>query len=153
MAAPVDKQWPETAARGLRRYVQLVAEAVGSGPNAWCCEVDARPTAYIAIEGRVPRYPGRDVALLWDARNGWAAGIETASTEDLIIVAYLGNDVLPAPRLIARQVDELLAGAMVEVPEPPYFRIRGADDGLGERLADYAARPQPWKMPRPVGSA
>lgn len=149
----MDNEWPEAAARGLRRYVRLVAEAVGAGSSAWCCEVDTRSTAYVALEGRIAHYPDHDVALVWDERTGWAAAVESASSDDLHVIAYLGDDVLPSPRKVAQDVRELLAEAPVGALKPPPLRKQGVDDGLAARLSAYVARSEPWKQPwRRIGS-
>jgi hypothetical protein len=153
VAAAVDNEWPDAAARGLRRYVRLVAEAVGAGSSAWCCEVDARSTAYVALEGRIALYPDHDVALVWDERTGWAAAVESASSDDLLLIAYLGDDVLPSPRQVAQYVGELLADPPVGSLKPPHFRKQGADEGLAARLCDYVARSEQWKpLWRRIGS-
>ncbi|MGV9301451.1 DUF6292 family protein, partial [Amycolatopsis sp. NPDC003676] len=34
-----------------------------------------RDQAYVALDGHLPAYPGRDVALLWDEIHGWAAAV------------------------------------------------------------------------------
>lgn len=127
--------------RGLRRYVRLVTEALGYTGHA--CHVQTEPpaTGYIPIDERIPAFPGRDVALLWDERHGWCGAIETASGEDLIVVSYLGGDVLPAPRVVARFAEELIAGEGPGQPEPPAFRSADAEDDLADRLADYAPEP------------
>ena len=127
--------------RGLRRYVGLVTEELGYTGHACHVQVEAPATGYLPLDERMPAFPGRDLALLWDERHGWCGAIETASGEDLIVVSYLGKDVLPPPRVVARFVADLIAGEGPGQAEPPAFRETGADDDLAERLAAYAPEP------------
>lgn len=124
--------------RGLWRYVALVTEALGYVGHAYDAQPDSPASAYIPLEERMPAFPDRDVALLWDERHGWCGAIETASGDQFIVLSYLGVDVLPAPRVVARFADDLIAGVGPGQAEPPAFRsVRDADD-LTERLALYA---------------
>jgi hypothetical protein len=127
--------------RGLRRYVGLVTEALGYTGQAFHVQTEPPATGYIPLDGRIPAFPGRDVALLWDERHGWCGAIETASGEDLIVVSYLGSDVLPAPRVVARFAAALVAGDGPGQAEPPAFRSVDADDDLADRLAGYGPEP------------
>jgi hypothetical protein len=127
--------------RGLRRYVGLVIEELGYTGHACHVQIEAPATCYLPLDERMPAFPGRDVALLWDERHGWCGAIETASGEDLIVVSYLGKDVLPAPRIVARYVVDLIAGAGPGQAEPPAFREIDTDDDLAERLEAYAPDP------------
>ena len=63
------------AARGLRRYVHLVAEAVGVGEEASTIQFDDPVSAYLALDRCSPQHPDQDLALLWDERQGWALGV------------------------------------------------------------------------------
>jgi hypothetical protein len=126
-------------ARGLRRYVRLVAAASGLSGDSYCVQLDPPANAYLALERRLPGFADRDVALLWDERQGWALAIETTSGEDLVVVSYLGVDVLPAPRTVAEFAEQLLGNEFPGQPEPPNFRASDCDDGLSEQLAAYAA--------------
>jgi len=130
------------SAHGLRRYAGLVTEALGYTGQAFHVQTECPATAYIPLDERMPAFPGRDVALLWDERHGWCGAIETASGEDLIVVSYLGTDVLPAPRVVARFATGLVAGNGPGQAAPPGFREAGADDDLAARLAAYAPDPQ-----------
>jgi len=124
------------AARGLRQYLLAVAAKLDA--PAWFCEVDAPATAYLALERRIPRFPDHETALLWDERDGWAAAVESAGGEDVIVLAYLGEDVLPAPEVVVAFVRDLYGSGYPGQPEPPDFRRPGAPDGFDERLAAYA---------------
>ncbi len=124
--------------RGLGRYVGLVTETLGYTGHAYDAQIEPPASAYIPLDERIPAFPDRDVALLWDERHGWCGAIETASGEDLIVVSYLGSDVLPPPRVVARFAADLVAGAGPGQAEPHAFRTVDAEDDLAERLAAYA---------------
>lgn len=127
--------------RGLHRYVGLVSEALGQTGDAFWVHVESPATGYIPLDDRAPAFPNRDLALLWDERHGWSAAIETASGEDLIVISYLGVDILPAPRVVARFAADLVAGKGPGQADPPAFREADADDDLAERIAGYAPVP------------
>jgi hypothetical protein len=127
--------------RGLRRYVDLVTEELGYTGPACHIQTEAPASGYLPLDERMPAFPGRDVALLWDERHGWCGAIETASGEDLIVVSYLGTDVLPPPRVVARFAAKLIAGDGPGQARPPAFRDIDADDDLAERLEAYAPEP------------
>nr|WP_027927449.1 DUF6292 family protein [Amycolatopsis benzoatilytica] len=87
----------------LWSYLADVTGALGVGLES--CTVDHEPpvSAYVALDGHLPAYPDRDVALLWDEVRGWAAAVETHSGEDLIVLRYLGGpSVVPSPSRVAR---------------------------------------------------
>lgn len=100
----------ERAEWGLRGYVCRIATALGVGPESVCCEWERPANGYLALDGRIPGYPERDVALVWDAVHGWAVGFETGSGEDVLMCAYLGGDVLPVPDRVVTFVRDVLAG-------------------------------------------
>jgi hypothetical protein len=132
------------AARGLRGYLRQVCRALGIGPEASCWEVDDRATAYVALDGRLPGYPDHDLALVWDEEHGWAAALETRSGDDMIVLCYLGWDVLPRPEVVVEFVTALRADDYPGQPDPPALRRALVDDGLYDRLATYlAASDQP----------
>ena len=130
------------SSRGLRRYIGLVTEALGYTGHAFHVQAEAPAYGYIPLDERMPAFPGRDVALLWDERHGWCGAIETASGEDLIVLSYLGSDVLPPPRVVSAFALELIAGSGPGQAAPPAFRAADAEDDLAERLADYAPNPE-----------
>jgi len=68
--------------------------AWGVRSDAVCHVPRPRASAYLALPERLPDFAGREVAVLWDAHHGWGLGVETSSGEDLIMLAYLGEDVL-----------------------------------------------------------
>ncbi len=126
------------AARGLRGYVELVAEAVGVGSEASILQLDDPVGVYLALERCAVSAPGRDLALLWDERHGWALAVERDGSTELRVLGYLGGDLLPAPQVVARFVDRACRGGAVGVAQPS-VRPR-TDEDLIESLAGYAQR-------------
>ncbi|WP_410616102.1 DUF6292 family protein [Amycolatopsis sp. lyj-109] len=103
---PTGYQHPAVTA--LLGYLHDVTAELGIGLESCTLDHDSPVSAYVALDIRLPHYPGRDVALLWDEVHGWAAAIETHSGEDLIVLRYLGGPtVAPAPRRVARFVTAL----------------------------------------------
>jgi len=125
------------AARGLRQYFLLVANALDS--PAWYCEVVVPAHAYVALEGSIPRYPDEALALLWDERNGWAAAIESSTGDDVVVLAYLGGDVLAPPGDVVAFVRAFYANGYPGRPDPPGLRVPGVPDGFDDRLAARVA--------------
>lgn len=132
---------PYGVARGLRSYLWQVCRALGIGPEASYCDVDDRASAYVALDGRLPGYPDHDLALVWDEENGWAAALENRTGDDMVVLCYLGWDVLPPPAAVVSFVAELRADGYPGQPDPPALRVALADDGFYDRLSAYLARP------------
>jgi hypothetical protein len=126
------------AALGLRQYLLAVANELGV--PAWFCEVEVPAAAYLALEHRLVRFPEYETALLWDERDGWAAAVESATGEDVVVLAYLGEDLLPSPATVAAFVRDLHEGGYPGRPDPPDFRKPGTADGFDERLAARAGQ-------------
>ena len=142
-------------ARGLRRYLTLVAEAVGVGAESCCVHFGSTTDAYIALEDRLRAFPDRDAALLWDEWRGWALAVETHGGAEAMVLGHLGADVLPLPNVVADHVRRAVDGHSLGEPSPPRFRADHAADLL-VRLADYAAPVGPaagWTIQLPPGSA
>ncbi|WP_409179602.1 DUF6292 family protein [Amycolatopsis sp. VS8301801F10] len=94
---------PQAVLVALYGYLDEVARALGVGPESRTVDQDSPLSAYLALDDRLPGYPGRDVALLWDEVHGWSAAVETHSGEDLIVIRYLGGDsVAPPPARLVR---------------------------------------------------
>ena len=121
-------------ARGLRRYVGLIEELLGLSGQGSCVQLEAPLSAYVAIDGHVPAFPDRDVALLWGERYGWAVAVEARCGEDLLVLRYLGGQVLPAPRVVAQFVRRTLDGERPGSSEPDVLE----SPGLHDELAAYA---------------
>jgi hypothetical protein len=94
--------------RRLRRYAALVADALGLRGESSCVEPDHPCSVYLAIDGRLPRFPDEDLALVWTERLGWSAVVEPPGGGRLREVARLGGPVDAAPRAVARWVSGLL---------------------------------------------
>ncbi|GAA4552257.1 DUF6292 family protein [Amycolatopsis samaneae] len=118
---------PHPVVAELRAYLADVTEALGIGLESCTIDQDTPLSAYVALDGHLPGYPGRDVALLWDEVRGWSAAIETHSGEDLIVLRYLGGTtVAPPPARVARFVaalreDDHRVGRL----DPPVIRSAG----------------------------
>ncbi|WP_024877420.1 DUF6292 family protein [Saccharomonospora piscinae] len=136
---------------GLRTYVRSVVETLGmSGDSSY---VQSEPLSlYLAVDGHLPGYPHRDVALLWDERCGWAGALETGCGEDLIVVSYLGDDPLPAPEVVASYTAALLRGDSPGQRTPPDFptaevrrglRLRARSAGLAAGIPEQAGTSAP----------
>ncbi|MBB4689467.1 DUF6292 family protein [Amycolatopsis jiangsuensis] len=100
---------PQALRRVLVAYVREVAAAVGVSPECTSCEVADTVTAYVALNGRSPRFPGRDLMLLWNAGQGWTLSVETVPAEPAVVVARLRGEVTPEPARVRRFVAELLS--------------------------------------------
>lgn len=128
--------------RTLDRYVRAVAREWGIG--AEFCVIDAEPPAwaYLPVAWRLPRYPGRDLALLWDERSGWSLVIETDSSQNLIVVAGLGEEsVVPAPSTVHRVVDRLTErGGWVDMDRTLPHRAAGRHGELTEEMVGVLRR-------------
>ncbi|ONI80107.1 hypothetical protein ALI22I_42550 [Saccharothrix sp. ALI-22-I] len=122
---------------GLRGYVRLVAEALDLTGDCWYVSSERPATTYLAVEGALPGFPDRDVALLWDEESGWSAAVETHSGEDLIVQARFGAQILPSPRAVARWVRGLYRGERRAKSRYGVPERQGKD--LDRRLESYAA--------------
>lgn len=121
---------------GLAGYLTEVSAAVGVGAESCAVDLDHPASAYVALDARLPGRPDRDMALLWDARHGWAFAMETHSGEDLLVLAYLGGDLVPPPADVARFVAAIESvGGPLDAPVPPDRRADLSD--LKARLLRY----------------
>ena len=110
----------EHAERNLREYASRVAVAAGSGPESTFSEVEPEPCVYIALSTPCAAYPGRDTALAWNQRCGWAVGLESSSDEDLFVLGYLGPVILPSPSSVASFAAQVLSRrSAVRTGQPP----------------------------------
>ncbi|MEJ2852965.1 MULTISPECIES: DUF6292 family protein [unclassified Saccharothrix] len=113
----MDVDFDDTTARELRRYVERIGDALDLSGESWCCDAGPPATAYLALEGRLPSRPDRDVALVWDERQGWSVAVETGCGEDLLVVAGLPG-LVPRPEVVARFAARLLRGQPPPDPAP-----------------------------------
>jgi hypothetical protein len=113
--------------RGLHGYLSAVTSALGIGLESCTVDLDLPASAYVALDMRLDRFPGRDLALLWNERNGWSVAVETHRGEDLIALSYLGGaEVVPQPREVAKFLAAVLAGDhTVGQPGSPELREPG----------------------------
>ncbi|GAA2840948.1 DUF6292 family protein [Crossiella cryophila] len=119
-------------ARGLQGYVAEVARLLGIGLESCTIDPESPASAYLALDWRLDRFPGLDLALLWEERLGWHAALESRTGEELIILAYLTAEthlggVLPAPTEVLGFV---------------------ADVRVGEHRLGQPVPPQPRRVPR-----
>lgn len=100
----------QAVADGLRGYVLDVAATLGLGAES--CAINPRRPAcgYIAVNLRIPRFPGRDLVLRWDERHGWSAAAEKDFGQHVTTVARLRGAVRPDPVEVQAFVDDLVAG-------------------------------------------
>ena len=124
----------------LWSYLADVTRALGIGLESCTVDHDTPVSAYVALDGHLPAYPDRDVALLWDEIHGWAAAIETHSGEDLIVIRYLGGPSVAPP---ASRVAEFAAAVRdddhrIGCLAPPEIRTLGTRADLDAVLRDYA---------------
>jgi uncharacterized protein DUF6292 len=124
----------DAAESALRGYVNAIAEGVGVPPESTFCTMSHPANAYIAIDEHLPGFPDRDLALIWEETQGWAAAIETHCGEDLIVLAYLGEDTMPDPEKVAAFRNDLISDCHPGQPEPPNF------GPLSDLLAELQAR-------------
>ncbi|WP_103354256.1 DUF6292 family protein [Amycolatopsis sp. CA-128772] len=131
--------YPHPAVPALLGYLRDVTAELGIGLESCAVDHDRPISAYVALDPRLPHYPGRDLALLWDEVHGWAAAVETHSGEDLIVLRYLGGPtVAPPPRRVARFVAALYEDDHT-VGRPDPVPLRTADDA--DALAAVLRRP------------
>lgn len=134
----MDLEYSSAAAQGLPRYVQRVAAELGLSGHGFFAQLEPPAHAYLALDTRVARFPNRDVALVWDEVHGWAVAVESRSGEDLVVLSYLGDDVLPDPDVVAARTRRILAGTDQARTTPPALREASDHDDLPARLARYA---------------
>ena len=119
-------------ADGLRGYVAAVATALGLSAAGVHHEVTDTTTAYIALTEHSPAVPDQDLMLTWTDTAGWTLAIEPGRpSQTPVVLARLAGDPLPTAAVVARFVDQVLAGTPVDQAPMP-------DPGtVGDRLARY----------------
>ena len=127
----------------LRGYLRAVGGELGVGLESATIDQDTPVSAYLALDARLPHFPDRDVALLWNEEHGWAIAKETHSGEDLLVLAYLGGPTItPSPKRVARFVNALYCDdRTVGLPNPPAIRSASSPEELAAHLLGY--RPSP----------
>ncbi|MCE6996591.1 DUF6292 family protein [Saccharothrix sp. S26] len=98
----------DSAVRALLTYVSDVTRALGLSGECSCVQSDgSRLGAYLALDGHLPGFPDRDVALLWDEARGWSVAVESDSSEPPFVLARLRGPARPEPAAVAGWVDQL----------------------------------------------
>lgn len=98
----------DNAVRALLTYASQVTRALGLGGECSCAQTDgSHLSAYLALDGHLPGFTDRDVALLWDDERGWAVAVESDSAEPPFVLARMGGPLRPEPAAVARWVDHL----------------------------------------------
>ncbi|XVS66634.1 DUF6292 family protein [Actinosynnema sp. CA-299493] len=98
----------DSAVRALLGYVSAVTRALGLSGECSCVQADGtRLNAYLALDGHLPGFADRDVALLWDEGRGWSVAVEADSVEPPFVLARLRGPIRPDPAAVARWVDGL----------------------------------------------
>ena len=118
----------------LAGYVSAVAAAVGVPPEGTSFEVTDTVTAYLGLSRRAPSYPGRDLMLVWSARQGWAVSVEPRPDEAPLVLARLGGDVVPAPEAVGRFVTEVVSRTGGTPLGAPPARVAADDEDLVARM-------------------
>lgn len=126
----------DTVLLGLHGYVRQVCRALGLRGECSYAQTDGPASAYIALDERLRGYPDHDVALLWDDRHGWSAAIEDQSGDELVVVASLGQDLLPAPDTVAAWTRDLFLTDADAVRPGERPALPGADT-VRRRLSAY----------------
>ncbi len=126
--------------RGLGAYVQAVAAAIGVPAEGTTVEISDTATAYLGLSRPWPGRPRHDVMLVWSERRGWTVAVETAPTEDPVVLArWPGDELVPPPEEVARFVVDAAAGRGAgkdHVTAVPVTRRI-----LAERLDEYVPLP------------
>lgn len=125
-----------TLERALGEYVRAVAAAVGVPGESATVEISDTATAYLGLPRRWPDRPDHDVMLVWNERRGWSLAVETDPAAASIVLAHQGDDVVPAPDVVARFVADTAAGGPPgRVPPGP--AVAANRRSLAERLRPY----------------
>ncbi|MEU4805651.1 DUF6292 family protein [Actinosynnema sp. NPDC023587] len=142
-AMRVEWDFDDFLVRAVRGYVRRVAEELRLSGDSSYVQVERPISAYVALDGRLPGFGDRDVALLWDEVTGWSLAVETRGGEDL--VARFGADAVPEPSAIARWVRRVFDGD--RSAEVRFSPNGDPSADLKARLApyaDHALMPLPW---------
>jgi hypothetical protein len=125
-------------ARGLRGYLAAVATGLGVGLESCAIDPLSPAAAYVALDGRVRRFPERDLALLWEEHFGWSAAVEMPAGGDLIVLTYHGGDLVPPPSEIGAFVAAVRADDhSMGQPKPPTPAVPVPRHELTLRLRIY----------------
>ncbi|GAA1292575.1 DUF6292 family protein [Saccharothrix xinjiangensis] len=126
-------------AGGLRGYLCAVAAELGMTGECGCAESGPPASVHLTVRGHLSSFPDRDVVLVWDEEYGWAAAVGIEQEDDLVVLSYLGGEVLPPAAAVAAFTRALLRGEHPGDPRPVRLRAVGDADDLGDRLNRYAS--------------
>ena len=127
-------------APGLDGYLRAVAMTVDVPVETAWSDTHPPATAYLPCPNRSPERPDQDLLLVWGERDGWLIAADTTLTEPPIVLAYLGQTILPAPDTVRQFMADMIAGRHPGQLHPPGFRDVGDHDDLADRLAAYQTR-------------
>lgn len=116
-----EPQWE--AEQALARYVVAVADAVGVQRKVALWEVAEEATAYLPLPGR----GCDDLMLVWNARTGWSVAVEPQSCGQAVVLARLGDPVVPEPRQVAEFVTAAVDGSWTETGRRPCTGVTDGD--------------------------
>ena len=126
-----------SVADSLRGYLRAVASTLGVSLES--CAINPYPpaSAYVAVDVKLTRYPGQDVALTWDERRGWSAVVESDFGQKVRTIARCGGDVTPEPAVVQDFVDALVAGT--KLGDARLSTRRGRRGSLVSRLRAHVS--------------
>lgn len=142
----MDLDEDDRAARGLLRYVRLVGHALGMGSVAAVVQLDEPLGVYLPLDRCVAEHDDCDLALVWDERRGWALAVESGGGVDLRMAGFLGDELVPAPEVVAAYVDRACRGDGFGAASAPELESAG----LAELLARYDEHDRPHAPKRPL---
>ncbi|MBB3663634.1 MULTISPECIES: DUF6292 family protein [Prauserella salsuginis group] len=135
--------------RGLDGYIGAVADELEVPAESMSFEISDTATAYLGLSTRWPSWPGHDLMLIWDERAGWSIAVETTPAERAVVIARLGGEPVPSPRVVSRWVETTLAGSRPQTAPhqttttqtaPPHTTARAVDrHALAVRLSAYVS--------------
>ncbi|MET9230282.1 DUF6292 family protein [Lentzea sp. NPDC003310] len=109
-----DIDFDDSAVRLIRRYVREVVAGLGLRGDSSFVEMEPRPGAYVALDGRMPGYPDHYLALQWTEQRGWTVAVEDRLGQ-LVEVARMDDaDPRPAPADVVQWVRGFLHGGKSE---------------------------------------
>lgn len=127
--------------RRFRAYLAEVAQAVGVGIESCSMDLAVPASAYIALDRRLPQFPGHDVALVWDEENGWALALEDPA--GMTVLGYLGGaEVVPAAPAVAKFLAAARADGPAALNPRPAFRHAGTHENLLDHLPEPGSPPE-----------
>ena len=125
-------------ARGLRRYVRLVAVALGPAVRRSAVDWGHPVNAHLVLNDRLRWFPSREVALGWDATEGWTMVLGASARGSRTVLRFLGDDPLPKPADVAAFSARMFHDEFTGQADPPPLPTVTDERDLAARLAGYA---------------